>query len=101
VSKDQLQEQVKLLQNVDLPNAQNDAVFATQLFQQVNAKNMKFKQSFISLLAIIHCAANLAKEKQLKVEAKLKSAQKTNHILQKCLAHIPNIKATAVKIAKN
>jgi len=101
VSKDQLQEQVKLLQNVDLPNAQNDAVFATQLFQQANAENVKLKQSFTSLLASTQCAANLAKEKQLKVEAKLKSAQKTNHILQKHLACIPDIKATAAKIAKN
>jgi hypothetical protein len=101
VSKDQLWEQVKLLQNVDLPNARNDAVFAIQLFQQTNAENMKLKQSFSSLLASTQHAANLAKEKQLKVEAKLKSAQKTNCILQKRLARIPDIKATAAKIAKN
>ena len=101
MSKDQLQEQVKLLQNVDLSNARNDAVFATWLFQQVDAENAKLKQSFTALLASTQCAANLAKEKQLKVEAKLKSTQKTNHILQKHLARIPDIKATAAKLAKS
>jgi uncharacterized protein YydD (DUF2326 family) len=85
---------------VDLSNAQNDTVFATQLFQQANAENMKLKQSFTTLLASTQCAANLAKEKQLKVEAKLKLAQKTNHIMQKHLTCVPDIKATAAKIAK-
>jgi hypothetical protein len=100
-SKNQLQEQVKLLQNVDLPNAWNDAVLATRLFQQVDAENAKLKQSFTSLIASTQHAASLAKEKQFKVEAKLKSAQKTNHILQKCLACIPDIKSTAAKHARN
>jgi hypothetical protein len=101
VSKNQLREQVKLLQNMDLPNARNDAVLATRLFQQADAENAKLKQSFTSLLASTQCTANLAKEKQLKVEARLKSAQKTNHILQKHLARIPDIKSTAAKRAKN
>ena len=86
---------------MDLPHAWNDAVLATQLFWQVNAENMKLKQSFTSLLASTQCVANIAKEKQLNMEAKLKSAQKTNHIFQKHLAHIPDIKAAVAKIAKN
>jgi hypothetical protein len=61
VSKNQLQEQVKLLQNVDLPNARNDAVLATRLFQQVDAENAKLKQSFTSLIASTQRAASLAK----------------------------------------
>jgi hypothetical protein len=67
----------------------------------VDAENAKLKQSFTALLASTQRAANLAKEKQLKVEAKLKSTQKTNHILQKHLARIPDIKATAAKLAKS
>ena len=67
----------------------------------MDAENAKLKQSFTALLASTQCAANLAKEKQLKVEAKIKSAQKTNHILQKHLARIPDIKATAAKLAKS
>ena len=86
---------------MDLPNAQNGAVIATWLFQQVDAENAKLKQSFTSLLASTQHAVNLAKEKQLKVEAKLKSAGRTNHTLQKCLARIPDIKATASKRAKS
>ena len=58
----------------------------------MDAANAKLKQSFTSLLASTQCAVNLAKEKQLKVEAKIKSTRKTNRILQKHLARIPDIK---------
>jgi hypothetical protein len=50
-------------------------------FKGPHLLNVKLKQSFTSLLASTQCAANLTKEKQFKVETKLKLAQKTNHIL--------------------
>jgi hypothetical protein len=101
VRKQILEGQIKFLQSVELPTAKGDAVRAIQLLGKTRADNDHLKNELSRLLERCTLEASQSKAKRMELETKVAASKSQNKNLQKRCNRVPEIKAKAVKRAKD
>jgi hypothetical protein len=99
-TKKKLEEQIKLLQSVELPNAKGDATRAIQLLEQTRSNNENLKHELSRLLERCTLEASKTKATQAEFKIKLARSKKESQNLQKRCNRMPEIKAKAVEKAR-
>jgi GTP cyclohydrolase FolE2 len=96
-----LEKQIKLLKSVDLPSAKGDAARAIQLLEQTKSEKIHLESKLSQLLEKCALEASHSKQKQSDMTAQLVAFKKRTRNLQKRCNRMPEIKAKAIKRAKD
>jgi hypothetical protein len=101
VRKQILEGQIKFLQSVELSTAKGDATRAIQLLDKSRSDNEHLKHELSRLLERCTLEATQSKAKRAKLDSKLAASKKQNRNFEKRCNRAPEIKAKAVKRARD
>jgi hypothetical protein len=96
-----LEKQIKLLKSIELPSVKGDAAHAIQLLEETKSENIHLESRLSRLLEKCTLEASHSKQKESDMKAQLVAFKKRTRNLQKRCDRMPEIKARAIKHAKN
>ena len=96
-----LEQQIKILKSVELPSSRGDAARAIQLLNETKSEKMHLESRLSQLMEKCALEASHSKQKQSVLKEQLVIVKKKTQILQKHCDHMPEIKAKAIKRAKD
>jgi hypothetical protein len=96
-----LEQQIKLLKSVELPSTKSDAAHAIQLLHETKSEKMHLESKLSQLMETCALEASHSRQKQSDLQNQLVVLKKKNRNLQKCSDRMPEIKAKAIKCAKD